>query len=120
MTPGGLTRCLINEQILTEDNALRAANDAAAAKRPYVSFLVAEGLASAQQIAVAASQEFGVPLLDLDTMDLEQAPHDGGPDEARRPGHQDLHREPSYRGRTERASTFGRGRPFRRTLEGWR
>ena len=36
-----------------------------------VAHLVDEGLAEAQAVAVAASHEFGVPLFDLDALDLD-------------------------------------------------
>src|SRR5262245_31788472 len=45
--------------------AMQAAKDANA---NLVSHLVANGLADAREIAIAASQEFGVPLLDLDAI----------------------------------------------------
>src|SRR5262245_63866915 len=45
--------------------AMQAAKDANA---NLVSHLVANGLADAREIAIAASQEFGVPLLDLDAL----------------------------------------------------
>ena len=40
-------------------------------KLPLVPFLVNEDLADARSIAVAASHEFGVPLLDLDAVDID-------------------------------------------------
>ena len=40
-------------------------------KLPLVAYLVNEELADARAIAVAASHEFGVPLLDLDAIDID-------------------------------------------------
>jgi type IV pilus assembly protein PilB len=76
VTPGGLARCLIQEGILAEDAAIAAAQDAASAKQSFVSHLVATGKADARRIAMAASLEYGVPVFDLDAMDLEGLPTD--------------------------------------------
>jgi len=59
---------LVNEKTMTD--AIAAAKDTNA---NLVSYLVANGVADARDIAIAASQEFGVPLLDLDAIqpDLE-------------------------------------------------
>ena len=73
-TPGGLARCLIQDGILSEEIAQQAAKDASAVQRPFVTHLVGNGIANGLQIAVAASREFGVPLFDLDAMDLENLP----------------------------------------------
>jgi type IV pilus assembly protein PilB len=54
---------LVNEKVMTE--AMAAAQEASTS---IVSYLVANGLADAREIAIAASQEFGVPLLDLDVI----------------------------------------------------
>jgi type IV pilus assembly protein PilB len=70
----GLARRLVNDGLLTEEQ-VRAAQEAAhQAGQPLVSHLVAEALADPTAIAMAASQEYGVPLFDLDTMDPEQMP----------------------------------------------
>jgi len=69
----GLPRRLIQDGVITEDAMLDAADAAKDEKVDLVAHLVAKGLASAKQIAIAASHEFGVPLLDLDAFepDLE-------------------------------------------------
>lgn len=69
----GLPLRLIQDGLLDERSmqvAMAAAKDANA---NLVSHLVANNLANAREIAIAASQEFGVPLLDLDAIqpDLE-------------------------------------------------
>lgn len=51
---------LVDEKVMTQ--ALAAAKEA---QTNLVSYLVANGIADAREIAIAASQEFGVPLLDL-------------------------------------------------------
>jgi type IV pilus assembly protein PilB len=69
----GLPRRLIQDGVITEDALIEAADVAKEEKIDLVAHLVDKGLASAKQIALAASHEFGVPLLDLDAIepDLE-------------------------------------------------
>ncbi|MEE8305959.1 MAG: type IV-A pilus assembly ATPase PilB [Gammaproteobacteria bacterium] len=67
----GLPRRLIQDGVLSEDAMLDAADAAKDEKVALVAHLVAKGLASAKQIALAASHEFGVPLLDLDSFELD-------------------------------------------------
>jgi type IV pilus assembly protein PilB len=57
---------LVNEQTMTQ--ALVASKES---DTNLVSHLVTNGLAEAKEIAIAASQEFGVPLLDLDSIQLD-------------------------------------------------
>lgn len=64
----GLPARLIQDGLLDEKTALQALEDAKAANTNLVAHLVAKGLADAREIAIAASQEFGVPLLDLDAI----------------------------------------------------
>src|SRR4029453_10032160 len=64
----GLPLRLIQDGLLDEKSmhvAMAAAKDA---NTNLVSHLVANNLANAREIAIAASQEFGVPLLDLDSI----------------------------------------------------
>ena len=65
----GLPRRLIQDGVITEDALAEAADVAKEEKVDLVAHLVDKGLASAKQIALAASHEFGVPLLDLDSID---------------------------------------------------
>jgi type IV pilus assembly protein PilB len=62
----GLPQRLINDGLLDERTALQALEDAKAAGSNFVSHVVSKGLADPREIAIAASTEFGVPLLDLD------------------------------------------------------
>ena len=70
----GLARRLVNDNLLNEDDALAAQHDAKEAKQTFVSFLVKNELVASPEIALAASQEFGVPLFDLRTMSMEAIP----------------------------------------------
>ena len=69
----GLPLRLIQDGLLDEKTMLQAMAAAKEANTNLVSHLVTNGLADAREIAIAASQEFGVPLLDLDAIqpDLE-------------------------------------------------
>ena len=72
--PAGLARRLIRENLLTELQAQNAHLDAARKRQSFIQHLVEEKLVESRQIAMAASQEFGVPLLDLDALDLTDLP----------------------------------------------
>ena len=71
---GGLARRLVQEGLLSEDEAVRATEDAAASDKALVSHLVTQGLVKAHDVAIAASVEYGVPLFDLDAIDRESMP----------------------------------------------
>lgn len=69
----GLARKLVDEGLLDEVAAEKAIADATANKVPLVSHLVEKELVSAKAIAVAASADFGIPVFDLEALDLEMA-----------------------------------------------
>ena len=70
---GGLPQRLVQDGVVEEAAMLEAMNIARERKMSVVTQLVSSGAANARDIAVAASNEFGVPLCDLDsvTADLE-------------------------------------------------
>ncbi|CAK0742009.1 Type IV pilus assembly ATPase PilB [Gammaproteobacteria bacterium] len=68
----GLGRRLVRDGLLTEAIAQQSLDQSLKEKVPFVSFLVQNKLVAARDIAIAASQEFGVPLLDLDSVDLDE------------------------------------------------
>jgi len=72
--PAGLARRLIRENLLTELQAQNAQVDATRKRLSFIQHLVDENLVESRPIAVAASQEFGVPLLDLDALDMTDLP----------------------------------------------
>ena len=67
----GLPRRLVQDGILSEDALIDAMEAAKEEKVNLVAHLVANDLASAKDVAVAASHEFGVPLMDLEAMELD-------------------------------------------------
>ena len=67
----GLARRLVEENLLSADKAALAFEEAASHKVPLVRHLVDHNLLDSRAIAAAASREFGLPLFDLDAMDLD-------------------------------------------------
>jgi type IV pilus assembly protein PilB len=67
----GLPRRLVQDGIISEEQ-LEEATDAAKKERlPLIAYLVGADLADPKAVAVAASHEFGVPLLDLDAVEID-------------------------------------------------
>jgi type IV pilus assembly protein PilB len=67
----GLPRRLVQDGIVSEAQLAEASEAAKKDKVPLVAYLVNEDIANPRAIAVAASHEFGVPLMDLDAIDLD-------------------------------------------------
>ncbi|MCI0517761.1 MAG: type IV-A pilus assembly ATPase PilB [Woeseiaceae bacterium] len=67
----GLPRRLVQDGIVSEQGIQDAMEAARKARSPLVAYLVANDLADSRAIAVAASHEFGVPLLDLDAIEVD-------------------------------------------------
>jgi type IV pilus assembly protein PilB len=68
---GGLPQRLVQDGVVEEAAMLEALNAARERKIGIVTMLVTSGAANARDIAVAASNEFGVPLFDLDAVALD-------------------------------------------------
>ncbi len=64
----GLPQRLIQDGLVEERTVLEALAAIKESQSSLVSHLVSHSLADAREIAIAASQEFGVPLLDLDSV----------------------------------------------------
>ena len=71
---GGLARRLVQDGLLSELEAGKAVEASTAAGRLLVSYLVEQGLVDARDVALAASQEYGVPLFDIDAIDPASMP----------------------------------------------
>ena len=67
----GLARRLVSENLLTEADAEKFTEEARKERAPLVSHLVEKGVVGARDVATIASDEFGVPLVDLDAVDLD-------------------------------------------------
>jgi type IV pilus assembly protein PilB len=70
----GIARRLVAEGTLSEGEARKAADDAARQKIPIGAWLVENGLVASHQVALASSAEFGIPLFDVEALDLTQIP----------------------------------------------
>ena len=68
---GGLSRRLVQDGLIPEDAVLQALKGAQAQHITLVAYLVGRQMIEARKIAIAAASEFGVPLLDLDAIDLD-------------------------------------------------
>jgi len=68
---GGLPQRLVQDGVVEEAAMLEALNAARERKSSVVTQLVASGAANARDIAVAASTEFGVPLFDLEAVNVD-------------------------------------------------
>jgi type IV pilus assembly protein PilB len=67
----GLAQRLVLDGLIEEAAMLDAIASARERKTHLVSWLVSHDLAAARDIAIAAAQEFGVPLLDLDAVNID-------------------------------------------------
>ena len=74
MKPSGLAWRLVRDHLLTEDQATAASTEAARRREPFVQYLVANKVLDSRRIAIAASHEFGVPLLDLSSLEPVDMP----------------------------------------------
>ncbi|MCP5003990.1 MAG: type IV-A pilus assembly ATPase PilB [Planctomycetes bacterium] len=73
---GGLARRLIQEGLLSEEQAHEAFEQALKQQKPFVSYLVESKLSDSLVIAEIASREFGVPMLDISALDVTSLPTD--------------------------------------------
>lgn len=68
---GGLARRLVLDGFIDEETALKAQTDAAEKKCSLVHILVSENIVSSINVAQLAAHEFGIPLVDIDTIDID-------------------------------------------------
>lgn len=68
----GLARQLVLNQLMDEQKALEATAQAEKEKTPFINYVVANKLANPLEIANLVSQSFGMPLLNIDVIDLEK------------------------------------------------
>jgi type IV pilus assembly protein PilB len=68
---GGLPQRLVQDGVVEEAAMLTALQAAKDRKSSFVTQLIAAGAAKARDIAIAASAEFGVPLYDLDSHNVD-------------------------------------------------
>ncbi len=68
---GGLARKLVLDGLLEQEAAQEAHQAALKEKVPLVSYLVANNIVPGDKIALAASQEFGIPLIDIENVEID-------------------------------------------------
>ena len=71
---GGLARMLVQEQLLSEEDAASVQASATAQRVPFVSQLVQSKKLPALKIAETAANAFGFPLFDLDALNPDYVP----------------------------------------------
>mgnify|MGYP001120850459 CR=1 FL=1 len=72
----GTGRRLVEEGLISEDQAMDALAQAIESGRTFTGHMVRENLIAPSEFAHIAAEEFGLPLIDLNAMDLRQAPQD--------------------------------------------
>ena len=68
----GLARYLVRENLIDESVALDAYEKSHEQQMPLASYLVENRILKADVIATASAREFGIPLFDLDAVEIEQ------------------------------------------------
>jgi len=71
---GGLAGRLVRDGLLSQEQANEALETAKKESKAVVSYIVEHQLVSAQNVAQAASNEFGVPIVDLSAIEISQLP----------------------------------------------
>ena len=74
MKPSGLAWRLVRDRLISEAQAQTATAESLKRRQPFVQYLVEQKVLDSRRIAIAASNEFGVPLLDLEAIDLLDLP----------------------------------------------
>ncbi|MEM6936059.1 MAG: ATPase, T2SS/T4P/T4SS family, partial [Pseudomonadota bacterium] len=70
----GLARRLVAEELISGADAASAQEKSTQQKLPLVTYLVENGIVDSGDIGRLASEEFGIPLFDVLSLDLSQAP----------------------------------------------
>ncbi len=70
----GISLLLVQEKLLDKDNTLKYQQLALTNKQSLLQYLVTKDILSAKKIAPAVSRHFGLPLIDLESIDMELLP----------------------------------------------
>ncbi|WP_415897622.1 type IV-A pilus assembly ATPase PilB [Neptuniibacter sp. QD72_48] len=70
----GLAKRLVNEGVCSAEVAADASLQSREKQQTFISYVIEQRLVSAYRAAAAASEEFGMPLLDLDALDPASLP----------------------------------------------
>jgi type IV pilus assembly protein PilB len=74
---GGLARMLVQDKLLSEDEAAAIQASASTHQLPFISQLVSSKKISAMKVAETAANAFGFPLFDLNSLNAEYLPAKG-------------------------------------------
>lgn len=74
MALAGLAQRLVSHGLVSEEDALQAQEEANKNKQSLVSLIVSKKLAPSKDIALIASNEFGIPIIDLAALDPDSLP----------------------------------------------
>ncbi|GAA0788643.1 type IV pilus assembly protein PilB [Marinobacterium sediminicola] len=72
----GLAKRLVNDGVFSAEVAQDAVTQAREANQPFIHYIISHRLVSAHRAATAASEEFGLPLFDLDAINDDALPRD--------------------------------------------
>ena len=72
----GLAKRLVRETIISQEAAEAATQKANEQKIPLITYLVQSNIADAKSIAILSADEFGTPLIDLDSVSTDAIPKD--------------------------------------------
>ena len=72
MVLSGLSRQLVQQQLLQEDAAIDAITKSQKEKVSFVKYIVDKKLVKAIDVAMLASKEFGIPLFDISVIEIER------------------------------------------------
>lgn len=72
----GLSRKLVNDGLIDEKKAIEAIKGAREEKITFTQYIVNNKILSAKKIAMEASAEFGLPVFDLNSLDMDIIPRD--------------------------------------------
>ncbi|MBA4501307.1 type IV-A pilus assembly ATPase PilB [Marinobacterium marinum] len=72
----GLAKRLVNDGVFSAEVAQDAVTQAREANQPFIHYIIGHRLVSAHRAATAASEEFGLPLFDLDAIGDDAIPRD--------------------------------------------
>ena len=67
----GLARRLVKDGVIAEADAERAFEQSSKKRLPFVSYLVENKMAQPRDIAMSTAQEFGVPVVDINVLDID-------------------------------------------------
>lgn len=67
----GLARILVNDGLLDEEKAQSTFEESLKKKKQFISLVVENKLVASSAVALAAAQEFGAPLVDIDLLEID-------------------------------------------------